>query len=270
MAMKLTAAQKAVDSAIRAYNRQIEKAYNELGYDHTVTRNLVATARSIFGKDNIKVMDTKYVDRKNIDYSTGEYHETIQIKRSKAVLDLAIQGKLVEQLNKATKFKNNTQDKSLDKYNGTYNRMYNVSMAVNQAVEQLRMFHQAHLPQHIIDAMVGRPVAQKNDILQAFLKQMTTRDNIDTQIFYNDLATEVFAGYHQARNEIDANDYDLDEAYLKMQEFAQNYNANNYDMSLLYEARRARDNWIYSQQYRDELEQIQGTSFSDFNDLNIF
>lgn len=270
MAMKLTEAQKAVDSAIRAYNRQIEKAYTELGYDHTVTRNLVSTARSIFGKDAVKTMETKYIDRKNIDYSTGEYHETVQIKRNKSVLDNAIKNNLIDQLNKATKFKNTTTNRELDKYNGSYNRMYNVSMARNQAIDQLRMFHQAHLPDHIKNAMKGKSVAQKNDILQNFLKRVTTQNNIDMQIIYNDLASEVFAGYHQARNEIDNSDYDFDESFLKMQEFAQNYNANNYDLALLYEARRARDNWIYSQQYRDELEQIQGTSFNNFNDLNIF
>lgn len=270
MAMKLTDAQKAVDSAIRSYNRQLEKAYNELGYDHTITRNLVSTARSIFGKDAIKAMDTKYIDRKNIDYSTGEYHETIQIKRSKSILDKAISENLIDKLNKATRFTNKTSDRSLDKYNGTYNRLYNVTLARNTAIEQLRMFHQAHLPQSILDNMKGKSVAQKNDILQAYLKRVTTTDNIDMQIFYNDLASEVFAGYHQARDEIDNSYYDYDEAFLKMQEFAQNYNANNYDLNLLYEARRARDNWIYSQQYRDELEQIQGTSFNKFNDLNIF
>lgn len=269
MAMKLTDAEKAVDSAIRAYNRQIEKAYTELGYDHTITRNLVSTARSIFGKDSVKTMKTKYIDKKNIDYSTGEYHETIQIKRTRDVLTKAINNNLIEQLNKATRFKNTTSNRSLDKHNGEYNRLYNVTMARNQAIEQLRMFHQSHLPEHIQNQMRGKSVAQKTDILNAYLKQMTTRDNIDTQIFFNDLASEVFAGYHQARNEID-DTYDYDENFLRMQEFATQYNANNYDMALLYDARRARDNWIYSQQYRDEIEDITGRTFNDFSDLNIF
>lgn len=269
MAMKLTEAEKTVDSAIRAYNRQLERAYSELGYDHTITRNLVSTARSIFGKDSVKTMEAKYVDRKNIDYSTGEYHETIQIKRTRAVINKAINNNLIDQLNKATRFKNTTNNRDLDKHNGEYNRLYNVTMARNKAIDQLRMFHQAHLPEHIQNQMRGKSVAQKADILNAYLKQMTTRDNIDTQIFFNDLASEVFDGYHQARNEIDDAD-DYDENFLRMQEFANQYNANNYDLSLLYDARRARDNWIYSQQYRDEIEDITGRTFSDFNDLNIF
>lgn len=267
--MKLNETEKAIDSAIRAYNRQLEKAFNELGYDHTITRNLVSTARSIFGKDSIKVMSTKYIDKKNIDYSTGEYHETIQIKRDRATIAKAVNNNLVDQLNKATRFKNKTSDRSLDKYNGTFNRLYNVTLARNQAIEQLRMFHQAHLPQHIQDQMRGKSVAEKTQILNGYLATVTTSENIDMQLLYNDLTTEVFTVYKQSREEIEDGAYDYDEAFLKMQEFANNYNANNFDFDLLMQARRARDNWIYSQQYRQEMNEI-SNRFTDYDDLNIF
>lgn len=270
MAMKLTNAEKAVDSAIRAYNRQIEKAYNELGYDHTVTRNLVSTARSIFGKDSIKTMATKYIDRKNIDYSTGEYHETIQIKRDRATLTKALNTNAIKMLDKATKFKNATSDRSLDKYNGQYNRMYNVTMARNKAIERVRAFHTAHLPDNIKEQMQGKSIAQKDKILDRYLRSMTTSDNIDTQLLYDDLASEVFEGYKQARNEIGNDPDDYDEDFLRMQEFANSYNENNFNMELLENARRARDNWLYSMQYQNELNEINGNSFSDFEDLNIF
>ena len=39
MAMKMNAAEKANDSIIRAFNKQIENAYRKLGYNHTVTQN---------------------------------------------------------------------------------------------------------------------------------------------------------------------------------------------------------------------------------------
>lgn len=268
--MKLTDAQKQADSAIRAFNKQLEQAYTKLGYDHTVTRNLVSTARVIFGKDAIKTMNTKYVDKKNIDYSTGEYYETIQVKRSKDVLNKTIDNNLIKQLDKTLRFKNNTQNRDLDKYNGTYKSMFNVSNAYNKAVEQVRMFHQTHLPQHIRDALNNTTsISEKNKILESYQKSMTTTDNIDIQIFFNDLSSEVFAAYNQARNEIE-DESDYTETFLKMQEFANAYNSNNYNMELLQQARRARDNFIYSQQYRDELEQISGNTFDQYDDLNIF
>lgn len=269
MAMKLDSTEKAIDSAIRAYNRQLEQAYTKLGYDHTITRNLVSTARSIFGKDSVKYMGTKYIDKKNLDYSTGEYHETLQIKRDRKTITKAKDNNLIDMLNKATKFENKTGNKDLDKYNGTYKTLYNVSHAYNKAIEQVRAFHTANLPQHIKDVMKGKSVAEKDKILEGYLKTQTHTDNIDIQIFYNDLSSEIFATYSQARAEIDDAD-DYDENFLRMQEFAQNYNANNYNTDLLYQARRARDNWIFSQQYRNDLETIQGRTLEEFDDLNVF
>lgn len=268
--MKLDTAEKAIDSAIRAYNKQLEQAYTKLGYDHTITRNLVSTARSIFGKDSITTMKTKYVDKKNIDMSTGEYFETIQIKRNRVTITKAKENNLVNLLNKAVKFENKTPNRELDKLNGTYKTMYNVSHAYNMAIEQLRAFHTANLPPHIQDAMKGKSVIEKDKILEGYLKTVTHADNIDIQLLYNDISTEVFATYSQARNEIDDND-DFDENFLRMQEFAQNYNANNYNSELLYQARRARDNWIFTQQYKSDLDYIQGKhTFDEFDDLNIF
>lgn len=270
MAMKLDATEKAIDSAIRAYNKQLEQAFAKLGYDHTITRNLVSTARSIFGKDSVKTMTTKHVDKKNIDMSTGEYFETIQIRRDRATISKAKEKNLISLLNKAVKYENKTRNRELDKFNGSYKTMYNVSHAYNNAVEQVRAFHTANLPEHIKDAMKGKSVVEKDKILEGYLKTITHTDNIDIQLLYNDISSEVFATYAQARQEIDDND-DFDENFLRMQEFAQNYNTHNYNSELLYQARMARENWIYSQQYKNELDEIQGKhTFDEFNDLNIF
>lgn len=269
MPTKFTDAEKAIDSAIRAFNKQIENAYTKLGYDHTITRNLVSTARSIFGKDAVRTMSTKYIDKKNIDYSTGEYHETIQVKRSKTVIQNAIKNGHIEMLNKATRFKNTTNNRDLDKYNGEYKSLYNVSQAYQKAIEQVRQYHTANLPQNVLDSMSGKSIAEKDKILEAYLKLSLTDDNINMQLFYNDLSTEIFAAYNQERSEMDDDD-DYTETFLKMQEFANSYNSGDYNLALLFDARKARDNYLFSQQYKNDIEYAQGLNFSDFEDLNIF
>lgn len=264
MASKLTSAQKSADSAIRAYNKQIEKAYRELGYNHTVTRNLVATAKSIFGGGQIKEQSIKSVSRAMIDATTGEVHAIPQISRSKQNLDRAVNQKLIKELDRRTKFKNTTGRADLDKYNGTYSRLYSVSMAKQDAINKAIQYNKANLPQDIKDALrSATTIKDKNDILDNYNRAHLTSDDIYRQIQYNDLASELFDAYHQTRNEfIEAgiDDFEDNPYFQQMQVFAENYNNGTFTDEQLVYALQARDYFVTSTGYTpEELQQIYDT-----------
>lgn len=270
MATKLTSAQKAVDSAIRAYNKQIEKAYKELGYNHTVTRNLVATANSIFGKGQIKEQSIKTVSHGMIDISTGEVHAIPQISRGKENLDRAVNQKLIQELDRRTKFKNTTGRDDLNKYNGTFNRLYSVSMAKQNAINKTNQFLRANIPQDIKDLLnKTKNIKDKNDIMDNYMRSSLTDDAIYRQIQYDDLASELFDQYHATTNEfIDAgiDDYEDNPYFRQMQLFAENYNNGTYTDEQLVYAMQARDYFVQSTGYtNDELNAIYG--IQDDNDL---
>lgn len=270
MASKLTSAQKVADSAIRAYNKQIEKAYKELGYNHTVTRNLVATANSIFGKGQIKEQSIKSVSHGMIDMATGEVHAIPQISRSKKNLDRAVNQKLIQELDRRTKFKNTTGRDDLNKYNGTFNRLYSVSMAKQNAINKTNQFLRANIPQDVKDLLnKTKSIKDKNDIMDNYMRSSLTDDAIYRQIQYDDLASELFAQYHATTNEfIDAgiDDYEDNPYFKQMQLFAENYNNGTYTDEQLVYAMQARDYFVQSTGYtNDELNAIYG--LQDDNDL---
>lgn len=263
MASKLTDAQRVADSAIRAYNKQIEKAYRELGYNHTVTRNLVATAKSIFGSGQIKEQSIKSVTRAMIDVSTGEVHAIPQISRGKNNLDRAVNQKLIQELDRRTKFKNTTGRQDLNKYNGTYNRLYSVSMAKQNAINKTNQFLRTNIPDAVKAKLNSTPnIKEKNDIIDNYMRQSLTDDAIYRQIQYDDLASELFAQYHATTNEfIDAgiDDYEDNPYFKQMQVFAENYNNGTYTDEQLAYALQARDYFVTSTGYtNDELNAIYG------------
>lgn len=210
MAMKLNAAEKANDSVIRAFNKQIENAYRNLGYNNTTTQNLVNKAISIYGKNAMKEMSiTLGYSPNQIDRTTGEIHVIPQIQRNRAN---------VSNTTKAKALKAETQYTSGDK-KGQYKNMYDVSKAYQKAIKQAR--------QNIIKSLPNETIKTKTPKqLEIEIRKKLTRDRIAKQVLENDLASEIFAAYEQAKE--DGDDIEL------YQEYANNYHSGgDVDLDLI-------------------------------------
>lgn len=210
MAMKLNAAEKANDSVIRAFNKQIENAYRNLGYNNTVTQNLVNKAISIYGKNAMKEMRiTVGYSPNQIDRTTGEIHAIPQIQRNRAN---------VSNTTKAKALKAETQYTSGDK-KGQYKNMYDVSKAYQKAIKQAR--------QNIIKSLPNETIRTKTPKqLEREIMKKLTRERIAKQVLENDLASEIFAAYEQAKE--DGDDIEL------YQEYANNYHSGgDTDLDLI-------------------------------------
>lgn len=210
MSMKLNAAEKANDSVIRAFNKQIENAYRNLGYNNTVTQNLVNKAISIYGKNAMKEMSiTVGYSPNQIDRTTGEIHAIPQIQRNRAN---------VSNTTKAKALKAETQYTHGDK-KGQYKNMYDVSKAYQKAIKQAR--------QNIIKAFPNEMIKTKTPKqLEREIKKKLTRERISKQVLENDLASEIFAAYEQAKE--DGDDIGL------YQEYANNYHSGgDADLDLI-------------------------------------
>lgn len=257
--MAYTQEQKSADNVIRSLNRQIEKAYRELGYNHNVTRNLVSIARSTFGVNNMREMKINAgYSTSQIDVTTGEIHSIPQIKRNAATLTK----KNADAIIKATRFKNNSPNRpDRDKYNGTYSRLFSVTMARENAINKVLQASKAQLPQHIKEALRNaNSISDKNDIISAYEKSQLTEVNIMRQIQYDDLMGELFEQYHQTRNEfVDAgiDDYEDNDYFQRMQRAVEAYNDGTFTDATLISAIQARDEFLLSSGYTaDELASI--------------
>lgn len=210
MAMKLNPAEKANDSIIRAYNKQIENAYRNLGYNNTVTQNLVNKAKSIFGANAMKGMKiTAGYSTGQINKSTGEIYEIPQIQRNRANLANTMKAKA---LKAATQYTQGDRK-------GQYKHMYDVSKAYQKAINQAR--------QNILKSMSAKTIQSKTPKqIEKAIKKELTPDKIRRQITENDLASEIFAAYEEAKEQGDDT-----EMYI---EFAERYhNGDDMDFDLV-------------------------------------
>lgn len=260
MAMKLTDAQKATDNAIRAYNKQIEQAYQKLGYNHPVTRNLVATAKSIFG-DNLsskKITSTNYF-KGQIDIVTGEILAIPQISRSKKNLDIyGAKQKIqtnngiknlsqVENLKRLTMYTNNVDKKQY------FRHLYDVSKTYSNAVAKVKSQMASNLPPEVQDAINKAPtITRKNEILSKYLAT-ANNEQVRTQLGIDIIATEIFDLYHSAQ---DGNADDGLENMINLDDFRQfGYNYNNTPMANNEDAlKNIQDALIHRQTILNQLE----------------
>ena len=191
MAMKLNAKEKANDSIIRAYNKQIERAYKELGYHNTVTQNLVNKARSIFGTENLKMLKQTSINSNQINKTTGEIFEIPQISRNRATLSTDN----AKALQKATKY---ATDKS------KYLSMYDVTRAYQNAVEKVMDIRRKNVPREYLQI---DDIRKKTKKIKDYINGYNSSD-VRRQLMINDLASEIFEAYDEDKTSTD-NDDDL-------------------------------------------------------------
>ena len=243
MAMKMNAAEKANDSIIRAFNKQIENAYRKLGFNHTVTQNLVNQAKSIYGATNMKEMKiTAGYTAGQIDKSTGEIFGIPQINRNRANVSNRLKAKA---LKAATQF--TAGDKK-----GQFKYMYDVTKAHQKAIEQVRQSILKSIPAGEIRSSTPKQLEKR-------IRKELKPERIQKQIIENDLASEIFAAYEQAKEDDD----DL-ELY---QDFARDYHAGKeIDYDLLSQINTAR----YESMLEKSLENPELTTGLTGDKLNEF
>lgn len=217
MAMKMNAAEKSNDSIIRAFNKQIENAYRKLGYNHTVTQNLVNQAKSIYGAANMKEMKiTAGYTAGQIDKTTGEIFGIPQINRNRANVSNGMKAKA---LKAATQY-------TAGNKKGQFKSMYDVTKAHQKSIEQVRQSILKGIP-------AGEIRSSTPQQLEKRIRKELKPERIQKQIIENDLASEIFAAYEQAKEDDD----DL-ELY---QDFARNYHdGKELDYDLLSQINTAR------------------------------
>lgn len=241
--MKMNAAEKANDSIIRAFNKQIENAYRKLGYNHTVTQNLVNQAKSIYGAANMKEMKiTAGYTAGQVDKTTGEIFGIPQINRNRANVSNGMKAKA---LKAATQY-------TAGNKKGQFKSMYDVTKAHQKAIEQVRQSILKSIP-------AGEIRSSSPTQLEKRIKKELKPERIQKQIIENDLASEIFAAYEQAKEEGD----DL-EIY---QDFARNYHdGKEIDYDLLSQINTAR----YESMLEKSLENPELTTGLTGDKLNEF
>lgn len=233
--MKLNAVEKANDSIIRQYNKQIEKSVRQLGFNNTITQNLINTATQIFGSNSMKAMKVKIGFSQNqINENTGEIIGIPQISRTRATLS---------QTAKARELRATTQY-TRGELKGNYKSLYNVTKAYQKSIRLATQKIRANLPQNIIEKSKTNPNAV-NEYISANL----TNEAIQNQINYDDLASEIFEAYEELK--------DLGDDTEEFEKFAHFYHdeRNNYsDDALLNYIKEKRDELLRykSKDERDE------------------
>lgn len=237
MAMKLNAKEKANDSALRAYNAQIEKAFKTLGANHTTTRNLVAKAKSIFGSS----MRTAHTRAGDIP----------QIQRNRKTVS---NDNAVKALQKETRYKKGTTKA------GQFLPMFDATRAYQKAIKNVR--------QNILKSMPARQrISKTAKELSREISRMVTSSLISEQITENDLASEVFEKYKQAKEQ------KLD---IKVfQDFAKAFHDDGQKEALNLLAKRREEELV--KKALDDPALMEGITdtqlrsyLSDFEDLNPF
>lgn len=235
MAMKLNAVEKANDSIIRQYNKQIEKSVRQLGFNNTITQNLINTATQIFGSNSMKAMKVKIGFSQNqINENTGEIIGIPQISRTRATLSQTAKAKELRAITQYTR----------GELKGNYKSLYNVTKAYQKSIRLAAQKIRANLPQNIIEQSKTNPNAV-NEYINANL----TNEAIQNQTNYDDLASEIFEAYEELK--------DLGDDTGEFENFAHFYHdeRNNYsDDALLNYIKEKRDELLRykSKDERDE------------------
>lgn len=235
MAMKLNAVEKANDNIIRQYNKQIEKSVRQLGFNNTITQNLINTATQIFGSNSMKAMKVKIGFSQNqINENTGEIIGIPQISRTRATLSQTAKAKELRATTQYTR----------GELKGNYKSLYNVTKAYQKSIRLATQKIRANLPQNIIEQSKTNPNAV-NEYINANL----TNEAIQNQTNYDDLASEIFEVYEELK--------DLGDDTEEFENFAHFYHdeRNNYsDDALLNYIKEKRDELLRykSKDERDE------------------
>lgn len=185
MAMKLSTVEKANDSILRQYNSQIEKSVRQLGLNHTTTQNLINTAVQIFGAGNMKTMKiTRVLSESQLNKNTGEIHGIPQIARTRSTLSKTSKAKELRATTQYTR----------GELKGNYKALYDVSKQYQRAIRRTEQKIRMSIPDYIADLTSTNP-----NVANKYVQSQLTQDAINQQTMYDDLASEIFEAYEDAK-----------------------------------------------------------------------
>lgn len=192
MAMKLNAVEKANDSILRQYNSQIEKSVRQLGLNHTTTQNLINAAVQIFGAGNMKTMkNTRVLSESQLNKNTGEIYGIPQIARNRATLSQTAKAKELRATTQYTR----------GELKGNYKALYDVSKHYQRAIRRAEQKIRMYIPNYIADLTATEPNAANK-----YVQSQLTQNVINQQTMYDDLASEIFEAYENAKESGDDTD----------------------------------------------------------------
>lgn len=262
MAMKLNSSEKQADNFIRSLNKQIEKAYKDLGYNHPVTRNLVHTAKAIVGKDNIKYMSQKSYKNNQTDMSTGEVHEIPQISRTRKALNA-----MTKTQYKVSPFNGRRYETTaLKDLQGQYYTSrgiatrYDVTKAHQKAIE--REMQRRRIEYTNTHKGTGKKFFDEVDKYQ----RAFTEKELNKQLYFDVIASDIFEKYKHAK---DNGDEDIDDYIMFADMYNHGDNIEDFE-NIVQQAMVKRDETLHNMAYTDEqLEQelSQGQSLLNYMDL---
>lgn len=262
MAMKLNASEKQADNFIRSLNKQIEKAYKDLGYNHPVTRNLVHTAKAIVGKDNIKYMSQKSYKNNQMDMSTGEVHEIPQISRTRKALNALTATTKVFNQSTGHMTKTSKLEQIQKQYytsQGIATR-YDVTKAHQKAIE--REMQRRRVEYTNTHKGTGKKFFDEVDAYQ----RAFTEKELNKQLYFDVIASDIFEKYKQAK---DNGDEDIDDYTMFADMYNHGDNIEDFE-NIVQQAMVKRDETLHNMAYTDEqLEQelSRGQSLLNYMDL---
>lgn len=188
MAMKLNTIEKSNDSIIRAYNKQIEQSVRKLGINHTVTQNLINNAYSVFGSNNVKEMKiTMGYSGGQIDYTTGEIFGIPQIKRGRSQISDTLKAKALKA----------SYQYMYGDAKGKIKSPYDVTKAYQRAIKQAALDIQK---KSITAKDITTKAPKLKDVAKKSFQQVTPK-KINERLVYNDLASEIFEAYEEAKKD---------------------------------------------------------------------
>lgn len=241
MAMKLNATEKANDSILRQYNSQIEKSVRQLGLNHTTTQNLINAAVQIFGAGNMKTMKiTRVLSESQLNKTTGEISGIPQIARNRSTLSQTAKAKELRATTQYTR----------GELKGNYKALYDVSKQYQRAIKRAEQKIRANIPDYIADLTTTQPNAANK-----YVKSQLTQSAINQQTMYDDLASEIFEAYANAKD----NGEDTDDFVQFANYFHENRQTDNDAMLAWLEEQRTK---LLSEKTQIEQTTNAGPSFS--------
>lgn len=192
MAMKLNTVEKANDNILRQYNSQIEKSVRQLGLTHTTTQNLINAAVQVFGAVNMKTMKiTRVLSESQLNKNTGEIYGIPQIARTRATLSQTAKAKELRATTQYTR----------GELKGNYKAIYDVSKQYQRAIRRAEQKIRMNIPDYIADLTSANP-----NVANKYVQSQLTQDVINQQTMYDDLASEIFEAYEDAKETGDDTD----------------------------------------------------------------
>lgn len=243
--------QHSAEDKLRTANRQIVKAYKQLGENAQVTRNWASTIKAIFGEDAIRYNKDNIPQIKTGKKFLEEYNRKRQTHES------ARKETKLEELERRTRVVTSSKDKN-GKSLKQWNRLYDVTKKRNEIYEKAheKLRKEALKTEEIKEK---KTIEEKTNYIDDYIKENLKEDMMKEFINFDELASELW-GYYNAYskysflNDDDEKDYD---------DFVKMYHKNRAGISMFDDE----DNLDRFSNLLERLKDTQ-TEINDFHEMS--